>query len=295
MRYFFGFAGIPQDIRQEVERENKKFALGAEFCIDKMPNFAGYNQKNIDYFVGKFHEKVAADKDNLLQDTGFAIIYVVKDEASTARFLNAFFPHMLLIPVTWTLDGTGGKSQMLASKNLLIPLLQQATAQARSALRVLGDEVKSRASTTPILLPPQNFTSKELIPSLKLLHQKLAVEDNPLLAIKDHLNNFKFNHPPQRIEGKNRDCFIDDLHVQFHPPGNDRHGFARANDKHLPHCILAGKRRLGAPYDPLFHYDCQKGGKGNLKGAFYGCHDAHKSNREGKPHLNIAPNDNVRG
>lgn len=294
MHFHFGFAGIPKDIRTEVEKANKEFAMGADFCIDTMPNYVPYSRRNIDFFIQEFYEQVAKDQKNSLANTGFAIIYIRRDEVSTAMFVNAFFPHTLLVPVDWVLDDTNGEAGKRASKNLLIPLLTQATAKARAALRALKDEINARASSSPLLLPLRNFASKQLAPTLEELARNLPVSQDPAKLLSEHVAQFRHTHPPQRINGRNRDCFVDDDRVEFHPPGSDRHGFARAGGNHQPHCLLSGTRRLGAPYDRLFHFDCSKGNRGNLSGEFFGCHDIAKATWEGKPHLNIAPNDFVR-
>lgn len=291
-RFFFGFAGIPEEIYADVERENRRFSEKAEFCMDKMPNGARYLQRNINFFVERFHKKISLDQTNSLQDMAFAVIYIKKDEVSTTLLVNAFFPHMLLVPVQWELDLTRGPAGMRASRNELIPLLAEATAKARASLRALQDEIVSRASNTPFLLPVKNFDSKHLESTLRALHLDLTQQGlAPEAAIRVHVKAFKHAHPPQRIPDRQRDCFVDDSQIEFHSPGSHRHGFARAAGKHPADCVLSGRRRLGAPYDPLFHYDCLKG-KGNLKVSLHSCHDP-KGVWEGNPNINVAPNDNV--
>ncbi|WP_157660549.1 hypothetical protein [Burkholderia ubonensis] len=293
MRYLFGFAGIPKEILSEIEKENKKYAEAAEFWIDKMPNFAPYAERNIDFFTEKFRNKIATDTKNQLKETGFSIIYIVRDAASTEKFVRAFFPHTLMIPVQWELNVSGGKNEMLASKNELVEKLSKATAQARTILRVLRDQVVSQASNTPLLLPLRNFRSKFSVNLLMRLQNDLASSPEPLEPLRDYINSFVQAHPRRRPNGAKRDIFVDDRNVEFNPPGNDRHGFARAGGNHPSRCVLSGKRRLGAPYDPLFHYDCTKGTPKNLKANFFGCHED-ETEKEGKPHLNISPNDHVR-
>lgn len=290
-QFCFGFAGIPQEIYEDVERENKRYAEAADFCIDKMPTHVGYAQRNVDFFVERFHKRVCTAQGNSLANTAFAIVYIERDEASTRFFTESFFPHMLLVPIQWHLETARGPNGMRASKNQLIPLLAQATARARGALRVLHDEVVSRASSTPILLPVKNFDSKQLKDTLRSLHVDLVTKGaSPEVAIKSRVDEFKRTYPLRRIGEK--PCFVDDAEIEFHPPGSHRHGYARAGGKHPPHCLLSGRRRLGAPYDPLFHYDCVKGERGNLKAQLYSCHEP-KAMWEGGPNINVAPNDNV--
>lgn len=290
MNYFFGFAGIPREIRDKVEAKNSEYAKGAGFCIDTMPGYIAYAQRNVDFFLKRFEQQIADGTKK--KETSFAIIYLVRDEASTSYFVNAFFPHTLMVPVVWDWD----VSKMSSAGRLVNELsekLKQATAVARAVFSTLKDEVQSRASSTAVLLPLRNFKSNIFVSSLKTLHAELGGGYVPRDAVLRHNKNIVGAHPMKQIEGRPRSCFVDDRNVEFHPPGNDRHGFARAGGGHPLHCVLAGMRRLGAPYDPLFHYDCTKGNR-PLKGEFYGCH-LPLGAREGNPHLNIAPNDHVRG
>lgn len=293
MRFVFGFAGIPQEIYEDVERDNKRFAEGAEFRIEKMPNFVGYAQRNVDFFVRYFYDKVSKETRNSLADVAFAIIYIERDEKSTELFRRAFFPHMLLVPVQWALDVSCGQSGMRASKNELIRLLTQATLTARASLRALQHEVVSNANRTPFLLPVMNFSSKALVPVLEGLHTDLAAgEVPPAEAIAQRAAELRREHQFKYDDEADEYCYTDDEKIHFKPPGTDRHGFARAGGEHEPRCLLSGRRRLGAPYDKLFHYDCVKGPRRNLKAKFHGCHEP-KREWEGGPNINVSPNDNV--
>lgn len=292
-RFVFGLAGIPNEIYEEVERENKKYAEGAEFRIERMPNFVGYTQRNVDFFTKYFHDKVSKESGGALADVAFAIIYIKRDERSTNFFRDAFFPHMLMVPVEWELDLSRGSSGIRASKNELIPLLAEATKTARVSLRGLRHEVESNANSTPFLLPVLNFSSKLLVPTLQALHSDLALGNvMPRDAIAQRAAEFHRKHDFKYNDEANAKCYTDDEKIHFKPPGSDRHGFARSGGKHLERCLLSGRRRLGAPYDKCFHYDCTKGARGNTKANLHSCHDL-KTCWEGNPNINVAPNDNV--
>lgn len=291
MDYYFGFAGIPSDIREKVEAKNATFAKGAEFWIDKMPGYVAYSERNVSFFMRHFEQKLK-NEDMKFKKGACAIIYLVRDADSTDFFVNAFFPHTLMVPVVWQWD-VAKQASPAKAVNELVELLKQATALARSVLPSLKDELQSRASSTAVLLPLLNFRSDVFIGALKTLHADLGVGCLAREAVVRHNRQVQRAHPMKFIEGRQRSCYVDDRDVEFHPPGSDRHGFARAGGAHQLHCLLSGIRRLGAPYDPQFHYDCSKGTR-NLRGEFYGCH-VPRERREGNPHLNIAPNDNVRG
>lgn len=59
MNYFFGFAGIPREIRDKVEAKNSEYAKGAGFCIDTMPGYIAYAQRNVDFFLKRFEQQIA--------------------------------------------------------------------------------------------------------------------------------------------------------------------------------------------------------------------------------------------
>jgi hypothetical protein len=289
MDYYFGFAGIPRDIRDRVEAKNAEYAKGAGFCIDTMPGYIPYSERNIKFFLDRFQQQVQQIAKT--KETAFAIVYLVRDPASTKIFTDAFFPHTLMVPVIWEWNIANMTSPARVA-NDLVEKLKQATALARSVLPTLKDELQSRASSTAALLPLRNFKSKVYVDALRTLHDELAGGVVARDAMVRHNRDVTQAHPFRLIEGRQRYCFVDDQGIEFHPPGNDRHGLAREGGSHELHCLLSGQRRLGAPYDPLFHYDCTKGSR-NLRGDFFGCH-LPKQRYEGDPHLNISPNDHVR-
>ena len=291
-RFVFGFAGIPDEIYDDIQSESRQYAEKADYLLQKMPHRAVYQQRNVDFFINYFHNKVRNDPTDALNDTAFAIIYIVKDPDSSAFFADAFFPHMLLIPVHWQLDLSKGRAGMRASKNELVGKLRAATTAARESLRALRDEVTARASVTQLLLPVKTFKSKVLDQSLRDLHADLAAPQGPAAQIiVRHTKLFWRKHRLTRVTGHSKDCYVDDSAREFHPPGSDRHGFARDTQTHPPECLLTGRRRFGAPYDRLFHYDTQKG-VGKQKAWLCSCHEA-ADWRRAERNINIAPNDNV--
>ncbi len=287
MDYVFGFAGIPRELQDAVHARNSEFARNAHVLLDAMPPGATYQQRNVDFFLGRLKAHASDEK---AQPVSLAIFYLVKDEESTRFFVESFFPHTLMIPVKWAWE-TPSASLIKPAKSL-VQELKKRTAVARDALAVLKDELISRASSTPWLLPTKNFKSKTLVPALRRIHDQIGEGFCVSTLLVRQRNAFVSKHSYILISGGAQKCFLDDRDIEFHPPGNDRHGYARDLTEHETHCLLAGRWRLGAPYDRLFHYDCQKGIR-NLKGNFHGCHSAREP-LEGKPHINISPNDHVR-
>ncbi len=294
MRYVFGYAGIPRSIFDTVRRSwlrlvgrNGEF-LSETFKRD-IPDY--YRKGHANFFLKSFWKKLSDDAHNRLEDTGFAIIYVASHAGANA-FAQQFFPSVLTIPVEWRLEG-GNRTTLGRSANMLIQLMERASNLAREVIPEVTKELAEHDNTTPWLLPVKNFQSKALRPTFERVHQELISLDDRRGTLGRAKASFARLHPPQRIGTRDRSCFVDEKGVEFHPPGKDRHAFARNTfDAHPPVCLLSGRRRFGAPYDRAFHYDCERGPR-PLKGDFYSCHEP-LERKVGSPHLNIAPNDYVR-
>lgn len=294
MRYVIGYAGIPAPAHVEFERSATKVCgqqthhLSA--ALDSKPQLR-YTQSHANHYLRKFAKLIEDDKQNKLEEVSFAIIYVQHDAQSTTEFAKCFFPSTLVIPVDWKMDQSSPTAQSI-SINLLIRQLADATHAAKQSLDVLKRLFREQTSRTPLLLPIRNFDSKCLFAELTALQAALPSAKDKEGAVKEREAIIKQSHPPQRLRSKKRDCFVDDRDIEFHPPGKARHAVARVADGHGESCLLAGRRRLGAPFLTAFHYDCEKGA-GNLRASLFNCHGG-PQDYEGAPHINIAPNDFVR-
>jgi len=298
MRFLYAFAGIPQAVydgvfarRQFVVQDDGDF-FGAPLKRDAF----GYTPAYLDIFEKELARRVSGDHHRSLDETGFAVIYVSYGEAHDKQIDRRFFPSTLTVPVHWHLP-YGTPTEVRASKNQLVNMLYDATRQAKSALDTLRNEAMKRANKTPLLLPLRNFRSEAFVPELELLSKNIRTATDKAAVINKFVRSIEAAHPPQPVpvEGRRKvklEGFVDEQQVLFAPPGRNRHAFARPAPGHLLTCLLSGRRRLGAPYDPAFHYDCTSSGA-RLSGNFYGCHEV-ESWRDGDPHLNIAPNDFVR-
>lgn len=291
MHFVFGYAGIPSEAYDYIYRMRNTLTNGnIEF-----EGVAGtpYEPRHYIKLLHRFKEHTIKNRGN--GDIGFAVIYVRADPESTARFEEAFFPSTLVFPVDWHLEGYR-PDEINQSCKRLFELLLQATIRARIAIEALRKEVVERANRTPLLLPLRNFRSEQLHNWVRELQGNVVSYQNASdadLAIKAAVKRFEAIYPLKKVEDSKRKqpCYLDDREVEFHAPGKALHGMPHATDDHLVSCILGGYRRLGAPFNPSFHYDCVKGKKSNLKGSFFGCHGTEAEVIEGNPHINIAPND----
>ncbi len=293
MRFVIAYVGIPFDFYDLLLARKPSFARDVTFHgiplnANQISYHAGYYQNTLNYFC----DLIANDHHNRLNDTAFAVIAVHQDEASTASFATALFPSVYLATVNWIADRST-PTRKRASANALGEAFRQKTDDAKTALRLIGDEVVARSNQTPLLLPLANFASQVLHNEVKTIHEEIGSAHEPRRHITDTINRIRHSHPFNRPPGWDTRAYIDNQNVIFKSPGQLRHGFARPNGHHPASCLLAGKRRLGAPYDPAFHYDCTRLHQPTLRGNFVNCHAINGGYR-GDPHLNIAPNDFVR-
>jgi len=293
MRFEFGFAGIPREYIDTVYRNTKSFcgedvAYVAE-TVKPIANY--YRTKHAKFFIDHFENRLASDHHNALSDTAFAVIYV-STHIEAQDFARRLFPALITVPVEWTASGHNATTRGQSAQELIV-LLRSAVLKLRVSLPVLKKELTEQVNRTPWLLPHLNFHSTALQRNLESIQARIGYGDAASGVLGEAKRDFLLNHPFQRVGDKVRACFVDDKGVEFHTPGRDRHGFARpGREKHPPMCLVAGRRRLGTPYDRAFHYDCARG-SGRLRGEFVSCHVA-PSQLEGDPHLNIAPNNFVR-
>ena len=298
MRILYAFAGIPQAVYEGVFAKQKYIVQddGEFFGAALKRDAYGYTPEYLNIFVREFADRIAKDHQRKLDDVGFAVIYVSYGDNHDKAVEDLFFPSTLTIPVRWKLPH-GTPTEVRIGKNQLVDFLYSATRQAKAALDTLRNEATKRSNKTPFLLPLHNFKSGHFTQQLQQLSKSIRVEPDKQAAVDRFVHAIEAVHPPKPIpvEGRRKvklEGFIDERKVLFAPPGKARHAFARPDLKHPSTCLLSGRRRLGAPFDPAFHYDCTQDGE-PLVGEFYGCHEP-PSRKVGDPHLNIAPNDFVR-
>lgn len=293
MRLVIGFAGIPSGVFDFFRKAEPKLIEKGDVSFSqtcKRSDVAYMQGEHAGFFLKKFAKALADDHHNALADTGFAVLYVASHEGAAA-FASSLFPSVLAIPVQWTLSGYN-QTTLGRSFDMLQRELRAGVQKARRAISAIKKEIMEHDGRTPLLLPILNFHSDSLVPALQDVERDI-VGGEGVAVLADARRRFEHVHPPQKIGTRQRRCFVDDHHVEFHAPGSARHGFARdAFDGHPPACLVNGRRRLGAPYDRAFHYDCQREGQ-QLKGMFANCHGGPEK-RSKTDYLNIAPNDNLR-
>lgn len=297
MSFTLCLAGVPVVFFNEVYRAQKTFLGPTDLLVSRpLKPSPGkryrYEEEEALFYLAKIADLYRADHDNALRDEMVALVYVEHDVESTANFANQFFPSVITAAVRWELNLDCRGMVTRQALNAFLRRLRKAVPASREAAVAVKKEVTERAGVSPILLPIRNFRSDALIGGLRRAQETLLNADQKSLALREAMDALERAHPRRTFNVHGQKCFVDARGIEFRPPGTARHGFARGPG-HPDKCLIGGRLRLGGPYDRAFHYDCVKS-DGTLKGDFYGCHEESQE-LEGRPHLNIAPNDHVRG
>lgn len=301
MRFVFAYAGITSGGAYDYVEKKKSSLTGlnTEFigCAHG-PRGSPFTRRHAEQVLQKFQDRAARDIDATgFSKTGYAVIYVRADPESTARFEESFFPATLAVAVDWQQEGETPDARAASHQELLRRLVD-ASKRARNAIEVVHKELKEQSNKTPLLLPLRNFQSGVLCGTLKELQTQIVRETEQPKAhavLKSLTKAFEHRHPRSPAARSSGRAFCDDRAIEFRAPGQAKHGVPSFGSEHpTPACLLGGFRRLGAPFHAAFHYDAQKNSPRPLKGKFCLCHGDFVS-REGAPHLNVAPNDFIRG
>lgn len=301
MDFVFGYLGVPDVFWDEVQKTVQK-------RVSKEIHIIGVPLKNSEHdfcetHISRLMEKFKTTLQKMYEcgrsstDISLAIICINGDIEKTELAKHALFPSTLIIQRNWESTGENA-SQRNQSKNQLINTLFDSSITARATLRTLVRELTEKRNKTPLLLPYKNFRSKQFADFLWNLQLTLTEQVTGIIdgnsILKKAIKSFEDNYPKKTSDSKKRPFFVDDSGTEYHSPGSSLHGIPRVGrEKHLNSCNFNGFRRLGAPYNPAFHYDCTKNG-GALEGNFYNCHSSTPERVIGDPHINIAPNDHYR-
>ena len=183
-------------------------------------------------------------------------------------------------------------NQKRKAANDLIREGKRAIRQARKLLSIIAEEVSNRDNRTCLLLPPKNFGSGADAVFECVRDASLAGDERE--EFKKRLRDVSRSLRTQR-KGS-REYFVGQRGLVFRSPGKAgaRHGLApdwKSPGGHDASCVIRGRLRFGASYDPEFHYDCDIPDDGDRN--FPSCHGAKRISRN-RAHANIAPNDNIR-
>lgn len=299
-------AGIPNLLAKEFPLVNEK-NLGKpnrKIIWSPLPeNVNIYTDKYISKLYAKFAKAIneltnesTAERLSPLNASAI-LIYLDHPKCNGNRVLEAFFPETLTlkVPPPQLPSAPAARSKLQAANYELIRTLSDALKKAGQTLPILKKEITSRDNKTPLLLPVRNF-DRDLVGKLLSEIQIAILSMRPQVALREVTDEFERANPKKRLDHDRKFYFVNPKGLVFKSPGRqNRHGAARQqnNVEHPVTCLIRSRLRLGAPFDPQFHYDCQPL-RGALARGWRSCHDQAFSALANREHVNIAPNDNVR-
>ena len=178
--------------------------------------------------------------------------------------------------------------------NKVMGTLVKCSRLARKALQAIEKEIKSAANRTPLLLPPVNFSADKVRWLLDRIRDSTLKADNPFDAVKHEVDEFCKIFPRRSFSRDKKKHFVNERGIVFR--AGARHGAFRPDflGNHDAPCFPRSRLRLGASYEPSFHYDCCTVNSRKLPTSWAGCHQQSVSVEGSNGYVNIYPNDYVR-
>ena len=291
-RIFVLFAGLPSDILGPFISRLKQ-GYGNLQVLETLPLgsafYTAQYAENLYRMVACSLRKVVGEESRTPWNLSFIVFYVRKPDGSERFVVERFDMEALLAPLV--LAGRPRKAPkrhlIRVAINELVRQTTQLLRNVRGILNSVAQQVTNRDTRTCLLLPRANYGA-EFEKVKECVHGAIANFDSPetfdgeLKALAARL--------PKNSDGRFRSG-----QLVFRAPSKAgaRHGSAPLwdTDEHNDRCVIRGRVRFGAPYDPKFHYDCDL--TPNSGRQFVSCHGKQTLKR-GRSHVNIAPNDNIR-
>ena len=298
MKHILVVAGVPPEIGESFVR--KFVSVSPVFSWIPLPFSVAYTEEYsirlYDRLVQKLRKTEPNDRNSLLRDVRLVLLYIDKKDQSDSYLFSQFGSEALVIPFG-TSEIWRERLEMKNRKDRAIRLLvrdgKAALQHATILLSIVAREVIDRDSKTCLLLPPKNFgqettrirncireVSKKRIPEIgDEFRRKLRAISETIDSSREGKRHY--------FRGKGRIVY------RSPPKARLRHGLAPVWDDagHESKCVIRGRIRFGASFDPMFHYDCDI--RKSMGRTFASCHET-KFFAKGTTHLNISPNDNIR-
>ena len=256
-----------------------------------------YSIQLYDRLVTKLRRTEPGDRYSLLRDARLVLFYVDRGSGSESHLFSQFGSEALVVPFgaseIWgePLDTKNRKNKAI---NLLVQDGRAALQHAKILLSIVAREVGDRDNKTCLLLPPKNFFGSETT-RIRDCIQEASARRVPGVGDEFKRKLRKISDSMESIREGQQSYFVGKGGIKYRSPPKARlrHGIAPVWDDadHDSKCVIRGRIRFGASFDPTFHYDCDIGKRTNR--TFDSCHGT-KTLAKGTNHLNISPNDNVR-
>ena len=289
-------AGIPPEIGDKfVTRFNKTFSIISLLPLDRSEGYTNsYSEDLYQQLSMELKRREQIDRSRLLSDVNLVLLYLDKKDGSESALLRKFGVEALVVPLKWPKLAemplaTG--NQRGQAVNGLIREGRRAIGHARDLLAVIAEEITNRDNKTCLLLPRRNFGRQ--INKIFNCVRDAVLSGGGQDEFKKNLD--RVSRSLRTSHADRRRYFVGETNLVFKSPGKAgaRHGLAPVweDPGHDSSCVIRGRLRFGASFDPKFHYDCHIPRGGNRR--FPSCH-GEKEMPRGRTHVNIAPNDNIR-
>ena len=297
-RLYLAIAGIPPEIGDDFASafaksvKDRDVHLLSLLKLDLSQSYTeDYAKTLYDRLAIKLKGRELGDRANLLCNVNLVLLYLDKQDESESALVGRFGIESLMLPLALpkiTKRSIATQNRRNNMVNQLIKEAVEAIRHSRSLLSVIVEEVTNRDNKTCLLLPPKTFggSAQRVIDRVWEAGRKREDATQFKVGLKQVAHSLP-KHEGRYFQGHGRLVF------QTPAKAGPRHGLAPVwgDGNHNSACVIRGRLRFGAPYDPKFHYDCQipKGAKRD----FPGCHEAVRISGAGG-HVNVAPNDNAR-
>ena len=290
-------AGIPPEIGDDfVARFIKTLPIAAWLPLKRSECYTNSYSKDLyGRLATKLKARESSDGTNLFSHANLVLLYLDKNDGSESSIFEQFGTEALVTPIRYPDIGDVPlvtNNQRRKAINDLIREGRSAVMHARKLLSVVAEEVSNRDNRTCLLLPPRNF-GREIDAVFECV-RVAALTREEVEKFRERLNRVSRSLRTQR--NGHHEYFVGQRGLVFRSPGKAgaRHGIApnwQTPGDHDSSCVIRGRLRFGASYDPKFHYDCDIPKDGGRH--FPSCHGTKNMSRN-RTHVNIAPNDNIR-
>ena len=297
-RLYLAIAGIPSEIEDDFSStfaksvKDRDVHLLSLLKLDLSQSYTeDYAKTLYDRLAIKLKERELGDRTNLLWNANLVLLYLDRQDESESALVGRFGIESLMLPLVFPKIFSSPIATRNQRNNMVNQLIREAVGamrHARSLFSVIVEEVTNRDNKTCLLLPPKTFggSAQHVIDRVWEAGRKREDATQFKVGLK------QVAHSLPKYEGR---YFQGHGLLVFQAPAKagPRHGLAPiwGDGNHNSACVIRGRLRFGAPYDPKFHYDCQI-----PKGAtrdFPGCHESARISGA-RGHVNVAPNDNAR-
>lgn len=286
--------GVPPEIKDQFGMAFSKLASKELVKLAVLSSYSlglEYTEEYADDVYNRIVYKLkghgSASRESLLANINLIVLFLQRSDGSDDVWFNKFgveaFVTSMLVPQVADM-AVHTRGQRGSVVNRLINDARSAIRHAKRMLHMIHEDLNGRENKTCLLLPPKTF-GRGFIQVRRRMQGAATNREDPSRCAKS-LKTLQIAKSGKYYRG--------DGGLVYRSPSKagPRHALGPVwQDDHEPSCVIRGRLRFGAPYDPRFHYDCEIPNDRHRR--FPGCHEPLRL-PSGRRHANCAPNDGVR-